>query len=166
MSHVKAKAYLRVGCPYSFKFLLFMAEAGLLDQIDVIRCDPRGPNFESIKAKLAVGLGKPATFPTVEIEPGRYRSDSDQLIEYYAKKNNVAVSELPALAFYKDSIFPQVVELHEMHENKGRADLPAQPDVRRIQMPKDDRRKSRPAGQGASKPPSLSIGGKSEDPEQ
>jgi hypothetical protein len=30
----------------------------------------------------------------------------------------VAVSELPALAFYMDSIFPQVVELHEMHEGK------------------------------------------------
>jgi hypothetical protein len=118
MSHVKAKAYLRVGCPYSFKFLLFMAEARLLDQVDVIRCDPRGPDFDTIKAKLTAALGKSATFPTVEIEPGRYRSDSDQLIEHYAKKNNVAVSELPALAFYKDSIFPQVVELHETHEAK------------------------------------------------
>ena len=114
----KGKAWLRVGCPYSFKFLLFMAEARILDQIDVIRCDPQASNFESIKAKLAAGLGKPATFPTVEIEPGSFRSDSDQLIEHYAKKHQIAVSALPALAFYKESIYPQVVELHEMHEGK------------------------------------------------
>jgi hypothetical protein len=113
-----AKAYLRVGCPYSFKFLLFMAEARLLDQIDIVCCDPRAPDFDSIKAKLAAGLGKSATFPAVEIEPGRYRSDSDKLIDYYASKNNVAVSGLPALDFYKDSIYPQLVELHEMHEGK------------------------------------------------
>jgi hypothetical protein len=121
----KAKAYLRVGCPYSFKFLLFMAEARLLDQIDIVRCDPEAPDFDGIKAKLTAGLGKAATFPTVEIDPGRYRSDSDQLIGHYAKKNSVAVSALPALAFYKESIYPQVVELHEMHEAKGRSDSPS-----------------------------------------
>jgi hypothetical protein len=66
----KAKAYLRVGCPYSFKFLLFMAEARLLDQIDVIRCDPRGPSFESIKAKLAAGLDKPARSRRSRSNPG------------------------------------------------------------------------------------------------
>lgn len=113
----KAKAYLKVGCPFSFKFLLFMAEARLLDQIETIRCDPQDPDFESIKAKLAAGLNKPATFPTVEVEPGRYRSDSDRLIEYYAQKNNVAADKLPALAFYKESIFPQVVELHEKEKD-------------------------------------------------
>ncbi|MGH8174862.1 MAG: hypothetical protein ACREV5_01205 [Steroidobacter sp.] len=110
---VKAKAYLKMGCPFSFKFLLFMAEARLLDQIEMIRCDPHDPDFESIKARLAAGLNKPATFPTVEVEPGRYQSDSDRLIEFYAQKNSVDVNGLPALAFYKESIFPQVVELHE-----------------------------------------------------
>ena len=108
-----AKAYLKTGCPYSFKFLLFMSEARLLDQIEIVRCDPDDVNFASIKEKLAAGLGKEATFPTVEIEPGRFEADSDRLIEHYAKKHSVVSGSLTALAFYKETIFPQLVELHE-----------------------------------------------------
>jgi hypothetical protein len=108
----RAKAYLKVGCPYSFKFLLFMSEAGLLDRFEIIRCDPDDVNFASIKERLAAGSGKEATFPTVEVEPGRYQADSDRLISHYARKHNVVVENLAALAFYRDSIFPQLVELH------------------------------------------------------
>jgi hypothetical protein len=114
----KPKAYLKDGCPFSFKFWLFMVEAGLADQIDVVRCDPGSAGFAQIKETLAKGLGKAASFPTVEIESGRYQSDSDALIEHFARKNGVDVSGLPALAFYKQTILPQVVELHKM---KGEA---------------------------------------------
>jgi len=110
------KAYLKVDCPFSFKFLLFMAEAGLLDRIEVIRCDPHSVEFEGVKAKLAAATNQPATFPTVEVEPGRYQSDSDQLIEYYAQKDNVAPGDLPALAFYKQGIFPQLQQQHTQAE--------------------------------------------------
>ena len=109
----KAKAYLKEGCPFSFKYLLFMVEAGLSDQIEVIRCDPSDPEFDTVKAKLTAGLRKRASFPTVEIEPGRYESDSDALIRHYAMKNGVRESSLPALAFYTETIFPQLLDLHE-----------------------------------------------------
>ena len=113
------KAYLKVDCPFSFKYLLFMAEAGLLDRIELIRCDPENAGFEGVKAKLAAATNQPATFPTVEVEPGRYQSDSDQLIEYYAQKSNIALRDLPALKFYKDGIFPQLQELHTKAEPGG-----------------------------------------------
>jgi hypothetical protein len=110
----KAKAYVKEGCPFSFKYWLFIVEAGLKDQIDVVRCDPQDAGFESLKAKLTAALGKPASFPTVEIEPGRYQSDSDKLIDWYAERNNIDVDALPALVFYKETIFPQIVELHSI----------------------------------------------------
>ena len=110
---VKAKAYLKEGCPFSFKYLLFMVEAGLRDQIEVIRCDPSDPEFDAVKARLSASLHRPASFPTVEIEPGRYVSDSDALIRHYATKNDVSESSLTALAFYTETIFPQTLELHE-----------------------------------------------------
>ncbi|MGN6452459.1 MAG: hypothetical protein ACTHL7_05210, partial [Steroidobacteraceae bacterium] len=53
----KAKAYLKEGCPFSFKYLLFIVEAGLRDEIEVIRCDPSGPEFEAVKTTLTAGLG-------------------------------------------------------------------------------------------------------------
>ena len=109
----KAKAYLKEGCPFSFKFWLFMVEAGLADRIEVIRCNPDDPGFADIKARLTAGLGKPATFPTVEVEPGRYLSDSDALVEHFAAKHGVDASRLPAFAFYKETIYPQIVKLHE-----------------------------------------------------
>lgn len=110
----KPKAYLRDGCPFSFKFWLFMVEAKIADQIEVIRCNPKDPAFARIKADLAKGLGKAATFPTVEIEPGRYQADSDALIRHFAAANGIDASQLPALAFYKQTILPQVAELHEL----------------------------------------------------
>jgi hypothetical protein len=109
----KAKAYLKEGCPFSFRYLLFMTEAGLSDQIEVVRCDPSDPEFNAVKAKLAAGLRKPASFPTVEVEPGLYESGSDVLIRRYARKNGDEASRLPALAFYTETIFPQLLDLHE-----------------------------------------------------
>ena len=109
----KPIAYLKEGCPFSFKYLLFMVEAGLSDEIEMIRCDPRDPEFDTVKAKLTAGLRKPASFQTVQIEPGRYESDSDALIRHYAMKNGVRESSLPALAFYTETILPQILDLHE-----------------------------------------------------
>ncbi|HEX7081666.1 MAG TPA: glutathione S-transferase N-terminal domain-containing protein [Gammaproteobacteria bacterium] len=116
----KAKAYLKEGCPFSFKFLLFMTEAGLLDRIEIVRLRPDDPSFEETKARLAEGLGKRATFPTVEVEPGRYMSDSDRLIEHFAERYGARPDEMPVLSFYKQTIFPQVVELHRRKEAEGR----------------------------------------------
>ena len=110
----KAKAYLKDGCPFSFKFLLFATEAGIGDQLELIRCDPDAPDFAAVKARLDSALDEPATFPTVEIEPGRYLSDSDALIEYYATRNGVAPDRLPALSFYIDTVLPQLRRLHEI----------------------------------------------------
>ena len=111
----KAKAYIKEGCPYSFKFLLFMTEAGLLDRIEIVRMDPDDPSFAATKARLSEGLGKPATFPTVEIEPGRFMSDSDRLIEHFCARENVRADALPVLSFYKQTIFPQLEKLHAAH---------------------------------------------------
>ena len=112
---MKPKAYLQEGCPYSFKFLLCMAEAKLLDRVDLIYCDPADGAFEGTKDMLSRATGKPATFPTVEVEPGRYLSDSDRLIAYFAARYQVDQHTLPALDFYRRSIFPQLDKLHSGH---------------------------------------------------
>ncbi len=109
----KPKAYIKEGCPFSFKFWLFLVEAGIADQVDIIRCSPEDPQFPAVKKKLATGLGREATFPTVEIERETYKSDSDELIEHFSRKAGVSPNGLPALAFYKETILPQVVELHK-----------------------------------------------------
>jgi hypothetical protein len=113
----KPKAYIKDGCPFSFKFWLFMVEAGLAGQMQVIRCREDAPAFDELKRKLAAATGRDASFPTVEIAPGRYQSDSDALIEHFARNNGVDSNQLPALAFYRETIFPQVVELHQREKH-------------------------------------------------
>lgn len=108
----KPKAYLRVGCPYSFKLLLFLSEARLLGTVELIRCDPNTGEYEQVKARVSQATGKPTTFPTVEVEPGLYQSDSDALIEHFARKHGVDPGTLTALVFYRESIFPQLEKLH------------------------------------------------------
>ena len=113
-----AKAYVKEGCPFSFKFLAFMSEADLLDRLEIVRLNPHGPNFEAEKEKLSKGLGKAATFPVVEIEPGRYMADSDRLIERYASEAHLNPDSLPVLSFYKETIFPQLIELFQIKHPK------------------------------------------------
>jgi len=90
-----------------------MAEAGLLNQVDVIRCDPETAEFDAVKEPLSEATGLDATFPTVQIAPQRYLSDSDQLIGHYARTSNVDPGKLPALSFYNETLFPQLASLHE-----------------------------------------------------
>ncbi len=115
----KAKAYLKEGCPFSFKFLVFALEAGLLDRVEIRRMREDAPDFEATKQRLSEGLGKAATFPTVEVAPGLYMSDSDRIIDYFAERHGLDPDEMPVLSFYKETIYPQVVELHAIKTGKA-----------------------------------------------
>jgi hypothetical protein len=110
----RPKAYVKEGCPFSFKLLVFLAETGVLKDVDIERVSQAGPALEMVKAHLSDELGKAATFPTVEIEPDRYLADSDTLIEHFARRANVNVDSLPVLRFYKETMFPLLIELHQL----------------------------------------------------
>jgi hypothetical protein len=118
----KAKAYIKEGCPFSFKFLTFMAEAGLLDEIEIVRLREGDAGYEATKAKLSAELGK-ASFPTVEIEPGRFMADSDRLIEHYATRADVQLDDMPVLSLYKQGILPKLFELHKLKTSGAKAQV-------------------------------------------
>jgi hypothetical protein len=111
---LRAKAYVKEGCPFSFKFLAFMAEAKLLDEIEIVRLREGDPDYEAAKRTLGEHLGKPASFPTVEVEPNRYMADSDRLIEHYANRKGLRPDEMPVLSLYKQGILPKLFELHKL----------------------------------------------------
>lgn len=105
-------AYLLESCPYSFKLLLFISEAGLRDRFEIVTLKPESEAMKEAKHAIEQATGKKASFPTVQIERGVYRSDSDELIEYFSKKHGIDPSTLIALSFYKESIFPQLEKMH------------------------------------------------------
>ena len=69
--------------------------------------------------RLSEHLGKNATFPTVEVEPGNYMTDSDRVIEHFATRERRQPDEMPVLSFYKQTIFPQLIELFRI-KNPGK----------------------------------------------
>jgi hypothetical protein len=79
-------AYIKEGCPFSMKFLEFVEEADLIDRIDVVRVAAGTPEMEAVKEKLSNATDERAQFPTVEIAPGEFKTESDELIEYFAEK--------------------------------------------------------------------------------
>ena len=123
MSHdsSKAKAYVKEGCPFSFKFLAFMAEAKMLDEIEIVRLREGEAEYETAKRKLGEHLGKAASFPTVEVEPNRYMTDSDRLIEHYASRKGLRPDEMPVLSLYKQGILPKLFELHKLKTGGGKS---------------------------------------------
>ncbi len=104
---IRAKTYLKSSCPFSFKFLMFMTEASLLGEIDVIRIDVNDEQeLDKYRQLISDAIGLPATFPTVEIQPGQYMSDSDALIEYFSNIHKVDINSLPTFQYYLCSLFP------------------------------------------------------------
>jgi spore cortex formation protein SpoVR/YcgB (stage V sporulation) len=117
---LRAKAYIKEGCPFSFKFLTFMAEAKLLDEIEIVRVREGDADYETTRRKLEEHAGK-ASFPTVEVEPGEYMADSDRLIEHYAKRAGLRPDQMPVLSLYKQEILPKLFELHKLKTSGGKS---------------------------------------------
>lgn len=105
-------AFVLKGCPFSFKLLLFLSEAQLLDRVAVQTVEPDSQRMKELKKTIESETGKKPTFPTVLFESGKYQSDSDALIEYFSAEYGVDAAALVALAFYKQSILPQLEALH------------------------------------------------------
>ncbi len=117
----KPTAYIKDGCPFSFKFLVFAAESGLLDELKVVRVRDADPGVDALKQRLSEKLGKQVSFPTVEIEPDRYMADSDKLIEHYAQQLGAAADGLTVLPFYKETILPKLFEHYKLTSGARKA---------------------------------------------
>lgn len=85
-SQFKPVAYVKEGCPFSMKFMDFIEDSDLEDKIEVVWCEPGSHKMEVVREKLAAATGDDAQFPTVEVEPGEYRTESKELIQYFSDR--------------------------------------------------------------------------------
>ena len=120
----KPVAYLKSDCPFCFKLVMFLAEARLMDKVDLIRIEGSDDGeMNRYRELLQQKTGEKASFPTVEIAEGEFSSDSEGLIELFASRYQIAIDELPGLAYYKESLFPAYIarfkELKALREKLG-----------------------------------------------
>jgi glutathione S-transferase len=111
MSEFIPTAYVKTNCPFSFKFRLFITEAGLAAHVRYVALDPNAPSHKRDKADLASKIGRDHTFPVVEVEPNNYLTDSDDLISHFANLNGIDPVTLPTLQFYRTGLFPTFLEM-------------------------------------------------------
>lgn len=111
MTDFKPIAWVRTNCPYSFKFRLFVVEAGLADNFQFVPMNPETREFDDIKKQIEHRSGKKVQFPTVEVAPDVFMSGSDELIDYFAAQYGQNTDELATLSFYRNGIFLCYVEM-------------------------------------------------------
>ena len=113
------RAMLKLDCPFSLKFRIFVTEAGIADQFvfDVFEEGTRA--YDEAKATLEK-CAPEATFPAVEISPGKYMADSDTLIDHFAEAFSVDHKALPLLAYYEAGVFRAMTQMFEENRNMKR----------------------------------------------
>jgi len=111
LSDFKPTAWVRTNCPYSFKFRLFVTEAGISDRFQFVAMDPDGPDFESVKSEIDRRSGKKTVFPIVEVAPDDFMTDSDALIKHFSSEHGIDASDLPTLAFYRNGLYVCYIEM-------------------------------------------------------
>ena len=109
-SDFRPLAYLKDRCPWCLKFRLFLLEAGLRDQFEFREFVPGDEREAAIRAELAPHFAKPS-FPTVQLAPGVYMRESDDLIAHYAAVHDIDAAGLPTLDQYIRGPLVQIAEL-------------------------------------------------------
>ena len=89
----KPKIFVRSACPFCIRLENYFEQLGLLEKFEVIHCDANGEeDLNRYRAFLTEKLGQRASFPAMEIAPGRFMSDSGALMAYYSELYNTEQS--------------------------------------------------------------------------
>jgi glutathione S-transferase len=117
----KPTVYLKAGCPFCFKVRLFLLETGQLDRADLREFVPGDAAETSIRSRLAPAV-ETVTFPTAELAPGRFTTESDAIVAHFAERAGVAPDALPTYQAYLGGVFKNLQSLYrENMELKNRS---------------------------------------------
>ena len=112
--------YLKDKCPFCLKVLIFLLEAGLLDDVEIRSFVPGDAEEEALRNELAPHFEK-VTFPAAQIERGVYMKDSDAIIAHFSGQAGVDPADLPVLQWYATGPASQLGALYrENRELKER----------------------------------------------
>ncbi|WP_300396454.1 glutathione S-transferase N-terminal domain-containing protein [Henriciella sp.] len=109
------RVILKLDCPFSLKFRIFLAEAGLADRFRFEVVEEGTPAYDEAK-KILKKSGTESSFPAVETGPDQYMSDSDTVIDHYAEAFDINRKTLPLLTYYEEGVFNAMTEMFK--ENK------------------------------------------------
>lgn len=107
----KPVLYLKDECPFCLKLLIFLLEAGRLDEVEVRSFRPGTPEEGALRAELAPHF-ESVTFPSAQVEPSVYINDSDALIGHFAEQAKADPADLPVFQWYATGPFARLGALY------------------------------------------------------
>jgi hypothetical protein len=103
--------FVKQDCPFCLKLRIFLLESGLLDTVTLREFVPGTDDEAAIRAELD-GRVEKITFPTAELAPGEYLSDSDAIIARLAGPHRVDPATLPTYRAYLDGPLKRMQALY------------------------------------------------------
>jgi hypothetical protein len=103
---------------------MFLTEAGIAGGIDVREFVPGDESDAVIRSELAPHFAT-ISFPTVQVAPGAYLNESDDIIDHFASIAGLDPTALPLTRMFREVLLPRLRNLKR--ENR---ELRAQLDAR------------------------------------
>jgi glutathione S-transferase len=116
--------FLKAGCPFCLKVRLFLLEAGELDRVALREFVPGTAEETEIRELLAPVVEK-GSFPTAELTPGSFTTESDAIVAFFAKRAGAAPGDLPTYQSYLTGVFKNLGTLYRENINLKKRLSPA-----------------------------------------
>ena len=117
----KPKVYLMVECPYCLKLRIFLNEAKLDDQVELVVFHGGDDTHQEVRNRM-IQAGQKPSFPAAELESGTLTTETDVLISHFGGPTKIDPTSLPLLNYYLDGVFARTVAMHkELQELKAQA---------------------------------------------
>ena len=116
----KSKLFVKGGCPFSYKFIIFLNEINKLDDFEISVAHADTSSYEEITMYILDKSGQKASFPTVETDEGIFLVGSDELILHYSEIYNKSRDDIKMLSYWEINMMPRmrnvIKQLREANE--------------------------------------------------
>lgn len=103
--------FLKAGCPFCLKVRLALLETGQLEQV-VLREFTPGTGEETAIRDLLAPVVEKVSFPTAELTPGVFTTESDAIVAHFVERAGVEPAALPTYQSYLTGVFKSLQSLY------------------------------------------------------
>jgi len=100
--------YVKGGCPFSYKFLIYLNETNHLSDFTIKVAHADQESYEEITNYLRKKTNNSASFPTVETPNGEFLSGSDELIQKYSEIYKIPRKDIKMIDYWENSMMPRM----------------------------------------------------------
>jgi glutaredoxin len=104
----KNKLFVKAGCPFSYKFIVYLNEINKLGDFELHVAHADEESYEEITMYILEKSGQKASFPTVESSDGIFLTGSDELIEHFSSVYNITRDNIEMLKYWENNMMPRM----------------------------------------------------------